>query len=65
MQSDTIRSDAHHLLDQLSEAKLMEAVNYLTLLDRLPDAQLDAIDDLIESVGWSLLAFEVAEKDWD
>ncbi|MBI4532260.1 MAG: hypothetical protein HY709_12155 [Candidatus Latescibacteria bacterium] len=65
MQSDTIRSDAHHLLDQLSEAKLMEAVNYLTLLDHLPDAQLDAIDDLIESVGWSLLAFEVAEKDWD
>lgn len=64
MQIEIARSEAHRILDKLPEAKLIEALNCLRLLDQLLEDQLDAIEDLMENLGWSILASEVAKEEW-
>ena len=61
MQAETIRNEASDILKALPDVKLTKALNYLRLLRTLSDDQIDAIEELMENVGWSLLASEVAE----
>jgi len=64
MQIETVRGEAYDILNKLPEIKLTKALSYLQFLSRLPEEQVDALEDLTESLGWSLLASEVAEKEW-
>jgi len=64
MQIETVRGEAYDILNKLPEIKLTKALSYLQFLRQLPDEQVDALEDLTESLGWSLLASEVAEKEW-
>lgn len=65
MQTEAVREQAHQILDRLPAIKIGEALNYLKFLDDLPDEQLEALEELLESLGWGLLGFEAAEKDWE
>ncbi len=65
MAIETTRSEAHQLIDKLTDVKLAEAFNYLKFLEKLPEDQIDLIEDLMESLGWSILASEVAKEDWE
>jgi len=65
MQTETIRSEAFQLLNKLPPIKLNEALNYLKLLHQLPEERLDAAQEYLENLGWTMLALEAAEKDWE
>lgn len=64
MQIETVRGEAYDILNKLPEIKLTKALSYLQFLNQLPEEQIDALEDLTENLGWSLLASEVAEKEW-
>jgi hypothetical protein len=64
MQQELIRNQVHDILDKLPEPQLISTLNYLKLIEKLPADQLEAFEDLLENVGWSILASEVAEKEW-
>lgn len=64
MQQEIIRNQVHDILDKLPEPKLISTLNYLKLIEKLPPDQLEALEDLLENLGWSILASEVAEEEW-
>ncbi len=64
MQQEIIRSQARDLLDKLPEPRLHSALNYLKLLEKLSSDQLDELEEMLENLGWSILASEVAEEEW-
>jgi hypothetical protein len=64
MQEELIRNQARDILDKLPEPRLSSALNYLKLLEKLPADQLDAVEEMLENLGWSILASEVAEEEW-
>ncbi|GEM_PF-5245662 len=64
MQQEIIRNQARDILDNLPEPRLSNAFNYLKLLEKLSADQLDAIEEMLENLGWSILASEVAEEEW-
>jgi hypothetical protein len=64
MQQEIIRNQARDILDNLPEPRLSSAFNYLKLLEKLSADQLDAIEEMLENLGWSILASEVAEEEW-
>lgn len=59
------RNKAHLILDELSDAKIPEALNYLEFLNNIPESQLDDIEELMENLGWTILGSEVAKRDWE
>ncbi len=65
MEIENPREKAHVILDNLSEAKVTGALNYLEFLENLPEQQIDAIEELLENLGWNILASEVARQDWE
>jgi len=64
MQQEIIRGQARNILDKLPEPRLSSALNYLKILEKLPPDQLDALEEMLENLGWSILASEVAEEEW-
>lgn len=64
MQEELIRNQARDILDKLPEPRLSSALNYLKLLEKLPAKQLDVVEEMLENLGWSILASEVAEEEW-
>lgn len=65
MQTDTARNEALQIIHNLPEIKLHEAVNYLRFLDRLREDQVNHLEEYMENLGWTILASEAAEKDWE
>jgi hypothetical protein len=65
MQQEFIRNQVHDILDKLPEPQLISTLNYLKLIEKLPASQLEALEDLLDNLGWSILASEVAEKEWE
>ncbi len=65
MQIETVRNEALQIIHSLPEFKLPEALNYLRLLQQLPEGQIDRFEDYMENLGWTMLASEAAEKDWE
>jgi len=65
MQTETVRSEAFQLLHNLPPIKLNEALNYLKLLHQLPEEKLGATHEYLENLGWTMLALEAAEQDWE
>lgn len=65
MQVEAARNEALQIIHSLSEFKLSEALNYLKLLQQLPEGQIDKFEDYVENLGWTMLASEAAEKDWE
>jgi len=63
MQTETVQSEAFQLLNNLAPIKLNEALNYLKLLHQLPEERLDAAQEYLENLGWTMLALEAAERD--
>lgn len=64
MQEELIRDQARDILNKLPEPRLSSALNYLKLLEKLPAKQLDTVEEMLENLGWSILASEVAEEEW-
>jgi hypothetical protein len=64
MQQEFIRNQVHDILDKLPEPQLISTLNYLKLIEKLPAGQLEALEDLLDNLGWSILASEVAEEEW-
>jgi hypothetical protein len=65
MQAETARNEAHLILDRLPETTVPEARNYLKLLDQLSEDQIEALEEWMESLGWSILASEVTRDEWE
>jgi hypothetical protein len=65
MEVETARNEAHAILDRLPETKVPEAWNYLKVLSRLSEEQIEALEEWMESLGWSILASEVARDEWE
>lgn len=57
--------DSLRLINNLPPIKLNEALNYLKLLSQIPEEKLDTAREYLESLGWTKLALEVAEKEWE
>jgi hypothetical protein len=64
MQQELIRNQVHDILDKLPEPQLISTLNYLKLIEKLHASQLEALEDLLDNLGWSILASEVAEEEW-
>jgi hypothetical protein len=64
MQQEIIRNQARDILEKLTEPRLSSAFNYLKLLEKMPADKLDTIEEMLENLGWSILASEVAEEEW-
>lgn len=64
MQEELIRDQARDILNKLPAPRLSSALNYLKLLEKLPAKQLDTVEEMLENLGWSILASEVAEEEW-
>jgi hypothetical protein len=64
MQQEIIRSQARDILNKLPESRLSSALNYLKILEKIPSNQLDALQDMLENLGWSILASEIIEEEW-
>ncbi len=65
MQTEAIRSEAFEILNNLPPIKLNKALNYLKLLSQIPEEKLDLAQEYLENLGWTKLALEVAEKEWE
>jgi len=65
MQVEAIRHEALQILNRLSDVKLTEALNYLKLLSLIPPGKLDATEEYLENLGWTMLALEAAETEWE
>lgn len=65
MQTEAIRSEAFQLLNNLPPIKLNEALKYLKLLSQIPEEKLDLAQEYLENLGWTKLALEAAEKEWE
>jgi hypothetical protein len=63
MQQEIIRNQARGILDNLPEPRLSSAYNYLRMLEKLSAEKLEAAEELLENLGWSILASEVAEEE--
>ena len=64
MQQEIIRNQARGILDNLPEPRLNSAYNYLRMLEKLSAEKLEALEEMLENLGWSILASEVAEEEW-